>query len=222
MNEDRATLAVFDLDGTITRHDTLTPMVLGYLLRHPWRLPRLAGALPVLLRYALGQADRGALKGAFLHAALGGLSRQELDDWIGAWLPRLLRRGLLAEALERIAWHRSRGHRLVLMSASVDFYVPRLGARLGFDETICSQVLYQGDGTLDGRLASTNCRGAEKRRQFGLLQQRLQPARTYAYGNSAADLEHMRLASEAWYVNGPAAAASATIRPVRWHRRGRL
>ena len=39
-------LAVFDLDGTITRHDTLVPYLMGYGRRHPaglwrlWRLPR--------------------------------------------------------------------------------------------------------------------------------------------------------------------------------------
>ena len=31
-------LAVFDLDGTITRHDTLIQYVLGYLKSRPWRL----------------------------------------------------------------------------------------------------------------------------------------------------------------------------------------
>jgi len=65
-------LAIFDLDGTITRHDTLAPYVLGFLiLRSPWRLPALLLVLPVLLGYAVGLIDRGGLKSAFILTALG-------------------------------------------------------------------------------------------------------------------------------------------------------
>ena len=35
--------------------------------------------------------------------------------------------------------HRARGDRLLLMSASTDLYVPRIGRALGFDETICTR-----------------------------------------------------------------------------------
>ena len=47
-------LAVFDLDGTITRRDTLVPYLIGYARRHPsglWRLWRLPFSLA---RFALG------------------------------------------------------------------------------------------------------------------------------------------------------------------------
>jgi phosphatidylglycerophosphatase C len=217
-------LAVFDLDGTITRHDTLTPFVFGYLLRHPWRLPRLLGTIPTVVSYLLGQVGRGELKGALIHSALGGLSREQIAAATAAHVRAVLRNELFAEALERIAFHRANGHYLVLMSASPDVYVPQLAAALGFDETICSQLRWNPDGRLDGRLASENCRGEEKVRQLLLLQQRLSPAETWAYGNSSADLAHMRLATAAQYVNGnPAAlpAAHPQVQVVRWrHRAG--
>ena len=34
----RPWVAVFDLDGTLTWHDTLMPFLLRFLRRHPWRL----------------------------------------------------------------------------------------------------------------------------------------------------------------------------------------
>ena len=55
--------------------DTFVPYVAGLLLRRPWRAPRLVLALPALLAYPLGLADRGQLKGALIRAALGGLQR---------------------------------------------------------------------------------------------------------------------------------------------------
>lgn len=195
-------LAVFDLDGTITRHDSMLPFVFGYLLRHPWRLPRLLGVLPAVAGYCLGAVGRGGLKGALLRWAMGGLPRAEVDAWAGEYIARLLARGLFPEARAAINQHRADGDYLVLMSASVDCYVPRIGAALGFDETICSSVLWRRDGTLDGRLAGSNIRGQRKVEQFQALTARLQPAETVAYGNSRADLPHLSLATRAFYVNG--------------------
>mgnify|MGYP001087943017 CR=1 FL=1 len=57
-------VAVFDLDGTVTRHDTLVPFLVGWAVRHPrhlWRLWRLPFSLS---RFALGLSDRGRLKAA--------------------------------------------------------------------------------------------------------------------------------------------------------------
>ena len=42
-------IAIFDLDGTITRRDTLFPLVLRHLARRPWHLLR-------LLRVVAGRA----------------------------------------------------------------------------------------------------------------------------------------------------------------------
>lgn len=213
-------LAVFDLDGTITRRDTLAPFLAGYLRGHPWRLPRLPLSLPTVLAYFVGRADRGALKGSLMHHLLGGLSRAEIAAWSEVFVPELVQKGLFAEALAAIARHRAGGAHLVLLSASPDLYVPIVGRALGFDETISSRVLWRADGLLDGRLDGPNCRGSEKVRQLQGLLQRLQPSHTSAYGNSDADLPHMALVDEGTYVNGPAGASlPPNIRPVTWSQR---
>ncbi len=73
-------LAIFDLDGTITRHDTLVPYVFGYLRGHPWRFPRLLAVLPALLRFAMDR-DRGELKSALIRRVLGNVTRSLIDEW---------------------------------------------------------------------------------------------------------------------------------------------
>ncbi len=49
-------------------------------------------------------------------------------------------RGCFRDALATIRRHRDAGHYLVLMSASVDFYVPEFGRQLGFDHVISTDV----------------------------------------------------------------------------------
>ena len=213
-------LAIFDLDGTITRRDTLLPYAFGYALRRPWRLPRLLVMLPALAAYGCRLIDRGGLKSWLVRATLGGATRADVAAWNAHCLPRLLRRGLFAEALQAIAAARARGAQLVLLSASPDLYVPEIGARLGFTRTICTQLRWRADGHLDGRLASRNRRGEEKARCVRELLTELRPGRSIAYGNSRADLAHLRLVDEGVYVNGHAPAAAGPLRIERWHLRG--
>jgi HAD superfamily hydrolase (TIGR01490 family) len=214
-------LAVFDLDGTITRHDTLWPFLLGYLWRRPWRVPRMLLAVPAALRFAF-QGDRGDIKGALIHAALGGLMRPRLERWAELYVARVLCRDLFAEALAAIATHRRQGDRLLLMSASTDLYVPRIGAALGFDETICTKVRWRQDGRLDGHLASANCRGEEKLRCLQALVARERPECVYAYADSGSDLPHLQWVQRGFLINASRATlrrAAAGIQSLHWSQR---
>jgi phosphatidylglycerophosphatase C len=213
-------LAVFDLDCTIARRDTLGPFLWSFLRRHPWRLPRALLALPAAARFLFSR-DRGAFKGAVLHALLGGARRAALGRWAERFVGALLHDGLYAEALAAIAMHRARGDRLLLMSASTDLYVPRIGRALGFDEIICTEVRWRADDRLDGRLATANCRGEEKRRCLAALIARDAPGQVYAYGDSRADLAHMQLVQQAYLVNPSprlAARLPAQVQAIHWNR----
>jgi phosphatidylglycerophosphatase C len=197
-------LAVFDLDGTITRHDTLWPYIRGFLRAHPERWWRLAPCLLPLVGYACGVRDRGQLKGAIIHWTLGGVSRATLKSWSAEFTARLLRGGLYAEALGCIAGLRRESAYLVLLSASPDLYVPTIAKALGFDECVCTMLRWRDDDTLDGALTTANRRGPEKARYVRTLLAERQPQYSRAYGNSPADLEHLQLVSAGTYVNGRA------------------
>jgi phosphoserine phosphatase len=105
------------------------------------------------------------------------------------------------------------------MSASVDLYVPDIGRHLGFDETICSGVAWT-DGRLDGRLRTANRRDEEKARCFRTAAGEHPGLDTVAYGNSASDLPHMVLATQAVMVNPSSAlrarAQAHGIECVEW------
>lgn len=212
-------LVFFDLDGTISRRDTLLPYVTGYVLRRPWRAWRLLAVLPQLAAFVAGRGDRGSLKGALIHAGMGGASPEEIALWTEAFLPRLLAGGLHPDAVAAIEAHRRAGDHLVLMSASVDLYVPEIARRLGFSEAVCSGVRWDAD-RLDGRLATPNRRDEEKARCFREIAARHPGTATVAYGNTASDLPHMLLADRAVMVNPRASlrarCETASIETVRW------
>jgi phosphatidylglycerophosphatase C len=212
-------LALFDLDGTLTRHDTLWPYLSGFLRQHPARLRRVPRLLPALLRYALGRADRGELKSAALRTVMGGCMRAQIDAWTACFVARLLRDGLLEDARAALEAHRRAGDTLALLSASPDLYVPAIAQALGFAETLCTGVKWDAD-RLEGSLTTVNRRGAEKARCVQALRLRYPQLPVVAYANAASDLEHLALAERATLVNGSwrarRAAARAMIPCLTW------
>jgi phosphatidylglycerophosphatase C len=199
------TLAVFDLDGTISHRDTLFPLVLRWLARRPWRLLRLLGVLPAAARFCVDR-DRGALKQSLLRIALRGAPRDELAAHSARFVADTIARGCFPDALAAIRRHREAGHTLVLMSASVDFYVPEFARQLGFDRALSTGVAWNGD-RLDGTLTTANLRSEEKARRFReLVAEFGAEDDTFAYGNSHSDLPHLRLARHGVLVNGSVGA----------------
>jgi phosphatidylglycerophosphatase C len=218
-------VALFDLDGTLTWRDTLMPFLLGFLHHHPSRLWRL-WRLPLLIAdYLARHRDRGLLKGRLLGCVMGGDTRALIDAWAQAFVGGLERRRVFRPAaLAVLDAHRSAGDHLVLLSASPDLYVPRIGALLGFERTLCTEVRWRkcppGEDRLDGALATPNRRGEEKSRCLEWLRGEYPGLPVIAYGNSRSDLPHLLEADAALLVNGGAAArraaAAAGIAVAEW------
>lgn len=198
-------LAVFDLDGTITRRDTLLPYVMGYPVSMSRKFLGMLVFLISLFLFVIGRRDHGQLKSAFIRSVLGGETRSRIEAWTAQFVPALLEKGVFADALSAIERHKREGARLVMMSASTDLYVPAVGAALGFDEVICTGVRWNGD-RLDGHLTTPNRRGTEKTRCFEALRETHPGLTTAAYGNAGSDLDHLRLADHPLLVNASPSA----------------
>lgn len=213
-------IAVFDLDGTLTRRDTLLPYLRGWARQNP-RRGRLPRVLAAVARYPLA-FDRGALKSRLIRIAMGGAERAAVGAYTAGYVAALGETELCPGALGAIERHRSAGDRLVLLSASVDLYVPEIGRRFGFDETICTGIAWDGE-RLDGGLTTPNRRGEEKRRCVLDLRVRFPGARFAAYGNARSDFPHFEAVEEPLLVNaGPALrreAARLGYRTAEWRNK---
>jgi phosphatidylglycerophosphatase C len=211
--------AIFDLDGTLTRRDTFGAWTLGLLRRQPgrwWRVPLLLG--PLLL-FVLRVYDRGRLKGAVMHTLFSGLPRTVVDSWSWQFAHDCVAHDSFRDGLAALRAHRLAGEEVVLLSASPDIYVPKIGEVLGVDRTVCTAARWAGD-RLDGRLAGPNRRGPEKARVLAELRASRPGLSVIAYGNSLPDLDHMLLCEEAVYVNGSRRLTrtvnQSSLRHVQW------
>ena len=138
------------------------------------------------------------------------LMRNEKRSVLDAWAQNFVA-GLKPEhrfrplALAVVEAHRAAGDHLVLLSASPDLYVPQIGRLLGFERTLCTEMVWQGE-RLDGRLKTPNRRGEEKLHCLAWLREQYPGLAVIAYGNSASDLDHLRQADRALLVNADSAA----------------
>jgi phosphatidylglycerophosphatase C len=204
-------VALFDLDGTLTWRDTLLPFLLGFLRRRPHKALKL-WRLPFALARYWQDRDRGALKSSVIRMIMGGERREVLEAWARTFVEELTpKQRFRPLALAVVEAHRAAGDHLVLLSASPDLYVPLIGRLLGFERTLCTELVWQGD-RLDGRLKTANRRGEEKLVCLTWLRGQYRNLPIIAYGNSASDVDHLRQADRALLVNGDNAARRLAAR----------
>ncbi len=196
LSEQPTTVAAFDLDGTLTSGGS----VLGFLVAargHTQVALAVARALPKLVRGALfgGPAADEAKEQLFIRL-LGGQRADEVAEVATKFAARHLQGHLRPEVHARVEWHRARGHRLIIVSASPEYYVTPCAGLLEMDGAIGTRLSVDASGLLTGRYEGKNCRGPEKyARVVGWLRSsgltgtssQAQPV-LWAYGNSRGDL----------------------------------
>lgn len=159
-----ATISIYDMDRTVTRRGTWTPWLVFWARREaPWRL-LLAPLLGLALAgYALKLIDRARLK-EWGHRLLMGrfVARDRLVAAAEAYAARVIADDVFPGALTQIAADRAAGERLVLATASNEYYVRAIAARLGIDDVIATASRWHDD-RLHHRLGGDNCYGEAKR-----------------------------------------------------------
>jgi phosphatidylglycerophosphatase C len=190
----KSVVAAFDFDGTLTRGGSVWQFLV-YLAGRS-RVAR-AGLrdLPELLVAAIaGGKANDVAKQALFTAVLAGRESETVARQANEFGLLHFRRRARPEILDRLRWHTEQGHRVVIVSASLELYLSGVAKELGVDGLICTQMQVGSDGKLTGRFEGPNCRGAEKARRLRVwIDDSVNTADkdtfVWAYGNSAGDLD---------------------------------
>jgi phosphatidylglycerophosphatase C len=219
-------LAVYDMDLTITAPASWTPWLLDWLTHEaPWRAPLLPVLLPTLLGFPLGLVDRKRLKEQAQRLVMGAnVPETRLAAAAKAFADRFGPRAERADALASIARDRAEGFRILIATASSEYYVRHLAARWGIADVIATRNL--GDGVhVSHRIDGPNCYGEAKLAAVAAWCARQGLARdalfVRAYSDHQADLPLLEWADEPLVVAPkPKMAGIAAARgwPVRQWR----
>jgi phosphatidylglycerophosphatase C len=187
-------VAAFDFDGTLTTGGS----VFEFLAAVAGRRTVYSAAAVLSPRLALAALAGGhaadSTKEHLFERVLAGTPLERVEEVAAEFAPAHLARHGRPEVRARLDWHRHRGDRVVIVSASPDVYVGIAGALLGADGVVATRLASAG-GLLTGRYEGANCRGEEKVRR---LRQWVDVAGAdgplWAYGNSRGDLRMLRAA----------------------------
>jgi HAD superfamily hydrolase (TIGR01490 family) len=211
--------AFFDIDGTLIEGPSLEWRFVAYLLAHheiPAR--NLAPWLARASRGAVQWPPRTILENK-LH--LSGLRASLAAEWekslnATATSPAAALR-FFALALERIDWHLAQGHRVFLLSGTIEPLAWVAQRRIQRDIGVCATRLETARGCWTGALLGEHMSGEAKAKALRDLADRhsLALARSYAYGNAASDEAMLDMVGHPHAVNPSWRLAASALRR-RW------
>lgn len=189
-------LALFDFDGTLTRFDTMLAFV---IFARGW-FTFLLGMLilsPILILNKIGLLNSDYTKRTFLKFFFWGVDEEKLKKWgqifCASMLPKLFR----DLALEKLNFHRSKGHTVYVVTASVDIWVQPWLETQGL-KGICTQMEFE-DGKFKGKFVGPNCNGPEKVNRIRQILDLDYYEKIFAYGDSSGDKEMLAIAHKPYY-----------------------
>ena len=190
------TLALFDFDGTITTDDSLLKFIrfvvgdrrflLGLVVLSPMLVLYKFKLIPnyKAKQYMLSWFFKGMSKDAFLKVA---------NEYSLVHIDKILR----PKAIEKINWHKNQGHKVVVVSASIECWLRPWCEKNGLE--LIATKLEIKDDIVTGKLLSKNCYGVEKVNRIKEIYNLKDFEYIYSYGDSSGDKQMLELAHEKFY-----------------------
>jgi HAD superfamily hydrolase (TIGR01490 family) len=185
--------AFFDLDLTITNRDSFRYFLKEHYLRNVdnWRVvPHvLVWAFLRKLRFvSLQRSKENAL------VALKGKPYDFIREIGRSFSETALINCVRDEATQRIEWHREKGHRVFIVTASPDIYLASVTQYLRCDGYLSSVLAYR-KGKFIGRFEGKDCIGSEKAKRIKSLavEKSLNLKMSFAYSDHESDLPMLEL-----------------------------
>ncbi len=191
---EKPTIAIFDLDETLTKKGTWGRFVTSTLKGNPLKwIPFLAASIGQQVLYMIGMGPREHVKEKMMRWTISGRSREDLTRRAEAFAENEVENGLRVRAKPMLAQHQNNGDRVIIASAAVDLICEPIAKRLGVDEVVCTATKFDDQDRLATTLGGPNCYGPGK---LSMVQEYLQSDPNFnrqdvniiVYSDSSSDL----------------------------------
>lgn len=188
-------IAFFDFDGTITSKDSMIEFV-KFAHGEVKFYKGIILLSPILLALKLNLINNQTVKEKFIYHFFKHLNKQEIDNLSMRFLASLDKM-ILANALEKIEWHKQNNHEVVIVSASIESYLKKWCQKHQLH--LISTKLEFKNQMLTGKFATNNCYGIEKVNRIKEEYDLDAFKNIYVYGNSKGDREMLSLGTHKFY-----------------------
>ena len=189
-------IVFFDFDGTITTDDSLLKFI-RFVVGDRRFLLGLVVLSPMLVLYKLKLIPNYKAKQYMLSWFFKGMSKEAFlkvaNEYSLVHIDKILR----PKAIEKINWHKNQGHKVVVVSASIECWLRPWCEKNGLE--LIATKLEIKDDIVTGKLLSKNCYGVEKVNRIKEIYNLKDFEYIYSYGDSSGDKQMLELAHEKFY-----------------------
>lgn len=189
-------IVFFDFDGTITTDDSLLKFI-RFVVGDRRFLLGLVVLSPMLVLYKLKLIPNYKAKQYMLSWFFKGMSKDAFlkvaNEYSLVHIDKILR----PKAIEKINWHKNQGHKVVVVSASIECWLRPWCEKNGLE--LIATKLEIKDDIVTGKLLSKNCYGVEKVNRIKEIYNLKDFEYIYSYGDSSGDKEMLSIANESFY-----------------------
>lgn len=196
-------LAIFDIDYTITKKETLMELF-KYVMKNDKRnirfLPR---AIYSGSMYALGIYDERKVKEKFLKF-IDQIQEEELAKLVKKFYHEKLSTILYEDALKMMKKLKNEGYEIYLISASPEFYINEFYNIKEVDKIIGTKFIFK-NGIFTRKMEGCNCKGEEKVRRLKevLKNENIEVdfKESYMFSDSLSDKPLLDLVGKPYLIN---------------------
>jgi HAD superfamily hydrolase (TIGR01490 family) len=190
------TLALFDFDGTITTRDSLIEFI-RFSVGNVNLILGMTLLSKMLISYKLKIIPNYKAKEKLLSYFFKGMKETKFKQLANEYSINYIDTIIRPKAMDRIKWHKKQGHKVVIVSASIECWLKPWCNENNLE--LISTKLEIKNSIITGKLLTKNCYGIEKVNRL-LEKYNLNKYRyIYAYGDSNGDKQMLRLANEKYY-----------------------
>ncbi|MEG0133954.1 MAG: HAD-IB family hydrolase [Clostridium sp.] len=196
-------LAIFDVDFTITKKETLMQFFKYMILKNKKNIKFLPRAVFAGVMYGASIYDEKKVKETFLKF-IDGVSEEELSKLVKGFYDDVLKNILYEDAIKMMRDLKSQGFKIYLISASPEFYLKELYAIEEVDLIIGTKFLFEG-GKFARKMDGFNCKGEEKvKRLMTVIEKEnlnVDFENSYMFSDSLSDKPLLDLVGKAYLIN---------------------
>lgn len=196
-------LAIFDIDYTITRKETLMEFFKYIVSKDIKNIKFLPRALYSGAMYTIGAYDERRVKECFLKF-IENIEEKDLSILTKKFYDEKLTTILYKDALDMIKKLKQEGYMVILISASPEFYIKEFYAIKEVDLIIGTKFTFE-DGKFIRKMDGNNCKGEEKvKRLKAVLQEKSIEAdfkNSYMFSDSLSDKPLLDLVGNPYLIN---------------------
>lgn len=209
-------LAIFDVDYTITKRETLFEFFMFLISKKPKLILHMPKSFGASFLYALKLLSAGDAKRYFMEF-IKNIHEDELKELVKEFYSKRFSKIFYTDAIDTIKKLKNEGFKVYLISASAEFYLNELYNIKEVDKIIGTRFEFK-DGYYNGKLLGENNKGEEKvRRLMEVLKEEnieVDFKNSYMYSDSLSDLPLLKLVGHPYLINSK--KKNHNIEVLRW------